>query len=94
VVVDLGGDVTQVDAAEPPPRCPKHLNDADPPNCVPCRDARLANASWHAGELDRRRQARAAERARADACPVCEGTHWIPNTYPVQRCDHQEQAHA
>jgi hypothetical protein len=88
--LNLGGEVTQVGATEPPPRCPKHLSHPDPPNCIACRDARKANETWHAGELDRRRQARAAAAAIADNCPICHGTKWIPDTEPAVKCDHQE----
>lgn len=93
-VVALGGEVTQVDATEPPPRCPAHLNHPDPPNCIPCRNARLANEKWQEGALERTRQARAEAKAVADNCKVCQGTHWIPDTEPAEPCDHQEQAHA
>lgn len=31
---------------EPPSRCPKHLEDNDPPPCGPCGDARRAHGRW------------------------------------------------
>ena len=86
----LSGGVAQVAATEPPLRCSRHMNHDNPPNCIACRDARVANEAWHAGELDRRRQARAAAVAIADNCPICHGTKWIPDTEPAVKCDHQE----
>jgi hypothetical protein len=73
---------------EPPLQCSKHLNHTDPPPCQGCRKAREANEAWHAGELDRRRAARAAAKAIADACPVCHGMNWIPDTEPAVKCGH------
>lgn len=79
---------------EDAPRCSKHLNDPDPPNCWACKRKREARDVGSQEAADKERQARAAAKALADACPICEGTHWIPNTYPLKRCTHQEEAHA
>jgi hypothetical protein len=73
----FGGGVTQVDAQEPPPRCSKHMNHTDPPNCHRCGDARKANEAWHANDFQRRLDAKTAAAAALDNCPRCEGT----NTY-------------
>lgn len=92
--VDLGGELTQVAPTEPQPQCPRHLNHTDPPPCQGCRQAREANEAWNATELDRRRAARADAKAIADACPICQGTNWIPDTDPAVKCHHREHAHA
>lgn len=89
-LVDLGGEVTQVAETEPPSQCSKHLNHSDPPPCQGCRKAREANEAWHVGDFERRRAARAAAKAIADACPICQGTNWIPDTDPAVKCNHQE----
>lgn len=94
-LVTSGGEVTSVDANEPPPRCPKHLSHTDPPPCHRCRKAREANEDWHAGEFERRRAAREVAKAIADNCRRCQGTNWIhgPDGKPLEpavKCNHQE----
>lgn len=67
-----GGDPSygaQSPDAPPPRRCPKHEDDPDPPNCGPCKDARLA---WEQHRADRARQ-RALETANAHRCPHHRG---------------------
>lgn len=46
--------------SEPPRRCAAHLQDRKPPNCVDCRDARIAHEAWQA-----------AKRARLSTEPRC-----------------------
>jgi hypothetical protein len=71
---------------EPPTRCPKHLDDPDPPNCRACGAARVENDRWRAdhdraarhADLATRRQ-RAADQAQAnrtaiDRCQLCDET--------------------
>lgn len=76
---------------EPSQFCSAHPNGTDK-GCHPCGRARLKHEAWledqQQTELERRRKAKQLR----DNCPVCEGTHWIPNTYPLQRCDHQAVA--
>jgi hypothetical protein len=93
---DLGGEVALSNAreSEPPSKCSKHLNHPDPPNCVPCKNARLANEAWHAAQVDDELAQRRQRKERSDNCPVCHGTNWIPDTDPAVKCDHQATAHA
>lgn len=59
--VDLEGERSVTRAAEnPPPRCPRHLEDPNPPPCGPCADARRAHDRWAA-----------ERRERVDAAPKC-----------------------
>lgn len=75
-------------ASAPPPRCPKHLNDADPPPCRACRDARQAAEAWtvdqSAAELKRRRD---CVWCNADGDRLVRGSRAMPVT-PYVRCDH------
>jgi len=72
-----GGTTSHPDARanpEPPPRCPKHLHNPDPPPCGPCADARRLRAQW---ETDRRNRLAAAPQCQlhrgqpADNCAPC-----------------------
>lgn len=56
----------------PSPRCPRHQNDLDPPNCGRCADARRAAERWDADAPRREAERRAAIRA----CPYCDGDGW------------------
>jgi hypothetical protein len=62
------------DPREPPLRCPKHLDDPEPPPCGPCADARRAHGRW---ERDNAARIAAAPRCRrhrgqlADNCSPC-----------------------
>lgn len=68
---------TPTDSSEgprPADRCPRHLDDTDPPPCRACRDARHAAEAWDDRETARAQQlARDIENARRD---------------PRMRCDH------
>ena len=88
-LVDLGGELTQVSANEPPP-CPKHGENNSETPCAACRRRRVwaeqqeETAKLH--ELDQRRQLREAR----ENCPRCHGT----NTYEISdgvvaKCDHR-----
>jgi hypothetical protein len=44
-VRDQGGG-TREGATPPTPRCSRHVNNPDPPPCVPCKNARIAFESW------------------------------------------------
>lgn len=48
----------------PPRRCEQHLNDTNPPNCGPCKDARIAAEKWETGQAELEA---AARQARAEA---------------------------
>ena len=64
----------------PPRRCKKHTNDQDPPNCGPCRDARLAAEQWQKDQVTRRVD---ADRRSRDS-PKC-GTCGNPTGSPYHR---------
>jgi hypothetical protein len=69
---------------EPPPRCPKHLDDDDPPPCHACGDARRTLDTWRADQAAAQlraaalaRQRDAHDRAEANrlaiaACRLCD----------------------
>lgn len=45
----------------PPPRCPKHINDPNPPNCHACGQARTARADWDSEQRRRNAELRSTE---------------------------------
>lgn len=40
--------MTEPNETEPPPRCPKHLDNPTEQPCRPCGQARVAHAHWEA----------------------------------------------
>lgn len=71
-----GGDAREAVSAEgpPSPKCPRHQNEAKPPNCGPCADARKARTRWDLADSERRRNAPKCRRHRgqpADNCALC-----------------------
>lgn len=99
---DLGGEGhlgnATAGAQRPSSRCPKHINDPEPPPCGACGDARRAAEAY-----DRQRTAaaadarsaearqRAADRARAvAACGLCD----VDGYRNGQVCDHDPDAPA
>lgn len=60
-VVPRGKAVTREHASppesqpEPPRRCPRHVDDAEPPNCGACADARRTHERWEWAEAERKR---------------------------------------
>lgn len=93
-LVDLGGRVTEVDAHEPPTKCPKHVNHPDPPNCRACGNAREANEAWHISRRSSDLAARREARALREGCTRCDEAGWIHGTDPTVKCLHPEAAHA
>lgn len=95
-LVDLGGELTQVSADEPPPICPKHgENNSDIP-CHACKRHR----EWHqlrdhANELVELKQRRRLRDLREN-CQRCQGTNTVEiSDGLVVKCDHSEAvAHA
>lgn len=92
---DLGGGVADPNAHEPPtpqrPRCKQHthLPDDDPgPNCLGCRDARLAREAEAERAAEREREQRAEAAVLAANCPHCDNG-WVVNDdgRPIRRCD-------
>ena len=59
---------------EPPTRCPRHIDDNNPPPCGQCAEARRNNDRWH---VDRRRRQDTAAKCRqhrgelAHNCRIC-----------------------
>jgi hypothetical protein len=86
----LGGEVTSVGA-----RCPRHIDDPDPPPCGACADARRANdTAKQTAQLQRQAQL-AANRAAIDACTHCDdhGLFEIADNQ-MARCPHPAVLHA
>lgn len=81
---------------EPPAKCPKHLNDIDPPNCGACGDARKARQCWEterweASKLDASERAHAIAEANAaaiSACGMCDDRGYRT---PTEVCDHDPE---
>jgi sRNA-binding protein len=73
-----------VAAEEPPSRCPKHLDDHDPPPCGPCGSARRAHEAWQADQVAEvaRRVRAEAERRSEQARAQAEATRLA-----IERCD-------
>lgn len=77
---------------EPPTTCPEHENDANPPPCGACKQARETHEQWarnRAAQAALRTQAAARERAdlrraEIDACGICDAQGYIGN----QVCTH------
>jgi hypothetical protein len=70
---------------EPPPRCPKHVDDDNPPACGACGDARRTLETWRKASAAAALEQRSAEaRARADAkaaeiaaCRLCDDAGYL-----------------
>jgi hypothetical protein len=93
-VVTSGGNLTLVDAPEPPRQCQSHINDPTPPRCGFCADARKINAEWTAQHKSHREQVKANHRQSVDACGMCDGNGMVEAVGGLVRCNHQEVAHA
>lgn len=83
--------------APPPEKCPRHLNDENPPSCGACASRRRARDKWEreqAQAAGERAAAEAAEKAAAREiaknCPWCSGTgiREIADDL-VEKCDHK-----
>ncbi|OMB96483.1 hypothetical protein A5733_11465 [Mycobacterium sp. NS-7484] len=76
----------------PPERCPKHINDTDPPPCGACRGYRQRRERWDAESGDRAAQARAAFWAAVRACPDCDDRGHIDDETAnrVTRCPNHD----
>jgi hypothetical protein len=83
---------------EPPlDRCPRHVDDVDPPNCRPCGRARATREQWDRDQADAQRRAdlerRSAEaRQRAEtsrmaiaACRICDERGYLASG---RQCTH------
>lgn len=84
------GDVTSVG-----PRCPRHIDDPDPPPCGACADARRANDTAKQIQDSERASQRAANRAAIDDCSLCDDRGLIETEGDeVTRCTHRNAIHA
>ena len=95
-----GGEVAQGGSGpspEPPPRCPQHIDDENPPPCGACADARRTHERWEADQAQALRRAEQARRsadarrraqANADAiaaCRMCDQRGYLPTG---RQCSH------
>lgn len=94
LLVDLGGELTQVSPNDPPPICSKHgENNAE----TPCRACKRRREWQHTREQfeelvqleERRRQRKIREQ-----CPICDDNGLVETPFGMRRCDHQVAAHA
>lgn len=72
--------------AEPPPRCPKHLDDPDPPPCGPCADARRTHDRWERADADRRARQPTCRKHRgqpAHNCGICRAEKLADGAEPT-----------
>lgn len=84
----LEGEKRAGPRAEPPRRCPRHVNTEAGPPCGGCAAARRDHDAWLAEQRhaeQRRRsaeasQAAAASRAAIDACGLCDRHGYLPGT--------------
>jgi hypothetical protein len=92
-----GGEEKGRGGDEPPSlRCPRHLNNPNPPACGGCADARRAREAWDADGGARAVRQVEAERFAVRACQLCttDGQRLVPGSRatpmsPYVRCDHQ-----
>lgn len=71
-----------------PPRCPRHVNDPDPPPCGQCAEARRTAERTAADGVLAELAARSAFRAAVDACDRCDEFGMREIGDAVARCDH------
>lgn len=84
------GEQGRGESNPPPPRCPQHVDNPNPPACGRCKDARVARERW---DRDVKEAAKTAGLA-ARACRMCDpdgyvyeiGTR-VPKT-PWVKCEH------
>lgn len=67
----VGDPLTPRAGEPPPPRCPQHLDDPEPPPCGPCGDARRARTRWDVADAERRRNAPQCRRHRGEPAATC-----------------------
>jgi hypothetical protein len=90
--VELSTALATAAPYDPPPEfCSKHPGGTDKP-CRACGTARKTREAWddtHAATLrDAEATRRQRAKERAENCPICKGTNWIPDTEPAVRCAH------
>jgi hypothetical protein len=86
----------------PPPKCSRHINDPDPPDCGGCAAARRAFNAWKQrqdrDELEAKRIERQEKLDRIAAiadCPVCDENGFIELDDGLARCpEHRWVSHA
>jgi hypothetical protein len=74
------------------PQCSKHPqgNPNDEP-CGGCRRVREWDQAHDASRAADDLQAKRLARERAESCPTCHGTNWVPDTDPAIKCNHNNQ---
>lgn len=71
------------------PECPKHRNgNPDDTNCRGCMKVRQWDEQHAARQAADELMSKRLARERAEQCPVCHGTNWIPDTDPAIKCNH------
>lgn len=85
---ETGQTAAQTHHNEPPPdRCPKHINDPDPPACGACAGYRRHRDTWHEQHAERERRRRADFWAEVTACPDCDDRGYTePEAGRLRRC--------
>jgi hypothetical protein len=78
--------------APPADRCPKHINDEDPPNCGACAGHRRRRERWDAQAAERAAEQRAAARREILDCPDCDDNGLIDLGNRARRCPKHEPA--
>lgn len=87
-----GANGAHAPALAPPPRCPKHLNEPNPPPCRPCGDTRVKREAWDRDQVEAaKREASEAAKQRAkfiqdaiDECGLCDDRGYFGTTV----CNH------
>lgn len=87
-LVTSGGELTQVGDCEPPSKCPRHINDAYPPNCPDCKKARIENERWKLGHAELQKRLRLQRRALIDACDTCDENGMVELESGLDHCTH------
>lgn len=87
-----------VDTA-PPPKCDKHLDDPNPPNCGACKAKREERQAWEAGHARRVAEAQALEKRRAarmkaqaiENCNLCDASGYVTAEDGASLCAHDPE---
>jgi hypothetical protein len=75
--------------AEPRPQCLRHPEGNASEPCGACAAGRRWEEQQAQAEKDRQLQKLANAKKLREKCTICDGTNWIPDTDPAERCDHR-----
>lgn len=75
------------------PECSKHQENSET-GCRACMRRRQWDEAHEQSAADDELALRRQLREVADNCPVCNGTNWIPDTDPAQKCGHTKASNA